>query len=101
MLPYKQCVDLNSNALPLKPCTLQERLEREYNLDLVTTAPTVVYKCLVSDGSEVTVNSPADLPEATKRDSISEPYVRCGGKTPLLYTAWRQEAEWAWAGSAS
>lgn len=55
---------------------MQERLEREYNLDLVTTAPTVVYKCMVSDGTELTVNSPADLPEATKRDSISEPYVR-------------------------
>jgi GTP-binding protein LepA len=55
---------------------LQERLEREYNLDLVTTAPTVVYKCMQSDGVEITVNSPGDLPEATKRDSISEPYVR-------------------------
>lgn len=55
---------------------LQERLEREYNLDLVTTAPTVVYKCMQSDGVELTVNSPGDLPEATKRDSISEPYVR-------------------------
>ena len=66
---------------------LQERLEREYNLDLVTTAPTVVYKCMQSDGVEITVNSPGDLPEATKRDSISEPYVRyyyCFYSTPCV-----------------
>lgn len=63
-------------CLPAYPSP-QERLEREYNLDLVTTAPTVVYKCMTTDGNELTVNSPADLPEATKRNSISEPYVRC------------------------
>eukprot|EP00877_Chromochloris_zofingiensis_P012540 jgi/Chrzof1/753/Cz01g27120.t1 len=64
---------------------VQERLEREYNLDLITTAPTVVYKCTISDGTEVTVNSPADLPEATKRQSISEPYVRLEMVTPKVY----------------
>lgn len=64
---------------------LQERLEREYNLDLVTTAPTVVYKTLTNTGEELTVNSPGDLPEATKRQNISEPYVRLEMVTPTEY----------------
>jgi GTP-binding protein LepA len=64
---------------------LQERLEREYNLDLVTTAPTVVYKTLTTDGQEMSVNSPGDLPEATKRENISEPYVRLEMVTPAEY----------------
>jgi GTP-binding protein LepA len=64
---------------------LQERLEREYNLDLVTTAPTVVYKTLTTDGEELTVNSPGDLPDATKRQNISEPYVRLEMVTPAEY----------------
>jgi translation elongation factor EF-4 len=44
-------------------CPPQERLEREYNLDLITTAPTVVYKCVTTDGTELTINSPGDLPD--------------------------------------
>ncbi|WIA42476.1 hypothetical protein OEZ86_008468 [Tetradesmus obliquus] len=64
---------------------VQERLEREYNLDLVTTAPTVVYKTLTNTGEELTVNSPGDLPEATKRQNISEPYVRLEMVTPTEY----------------
>ncbi|KAF6260190.1 GTP-binding protein lepa [Scenedesmus sp. NREL 46B-D3] len=64
---------------------VQERLEREYNLDLVTTAPTVVYKALTTDGEELAVNSPGDLPEATKRQHISEPYVRLEMVTPAEY----------------
>lgn len=43
----------------------QERLEREYNLTLITTAPTVIYKCITTDGQELTVNSPADLPDVS------------------------------------
>jgi len=64
---------------------VQERLEREYNLDLITTAPTVVYKCITTDGQELTINSPADVPEASKRESISEPYVRLEMVTPKEY----------------
>ncbi|KAF8063840.1 GUF1-like protein [Scenedesmus sp. PABB004] len=64
---------------------VQERLEREYDLDLVTTAPTVVYRALLTDGTEVTVNSPGDLPEPTKRQSLSEPYVRLEMVTPTDY----------------
>lgn len=56
---------------------VQERLEREYDLDLIITAPTVVYKCMMTDGEEVTVDNPCNLPDAARRESISEPYVRC------------------------
>ena len=55
---------------------VQERLEREYDLDLIITAPTVVYKCMMTDGEEVTVDNPCNLPDAARRESISEPYVR-------------------------
>merc|ERR1719183_385086 len=54
----------------------QTRLEREYDLDLIATAPTVVFKCVRTDGVEGVVDSPAKLPEASKRESVSEPYVR-------------------------
>jgi len=64
---------------------VQERLEREYDLDLITTAPTVVYKCLLTDGSEVVINSPADLPDGAKRQNIQEPFVRLEMVTPTDY----------------
>jgi GTP-binding protein LepA len=61
---------------------VQERLEREYNLDLITTAPTVVYRARCTDGTEKTVNCPSDLPDATKREGIDEPYCRLEMVTP-------------------
>jgi GTP-binding protein LepA len=57
---------------------VQERLEREYNLDLITTAPSVVYKVHLSDGEVLDIANPADLPDASKRDFIEEPYVKLG-----------------------
>ena len=66
-------------------CHVQERLEREYNLDLVTTAPTVVYKCLTTKGEELTINSPADVPDASQREWMAEPYVRLEMVTPKEY----------------
>jgi len=54
------CGDVQNPAAPP-----QERLEREYNLQLITTAPTVIYKCVTADGEELMVNSPADLPEVS------------------------------------
>ncbi len=56
---------------------VQERLEREYDLDLIITAPTVVYKCAKTDGTEIIVDNPSKLPDAAYRDSISEPFCRC------------------------
>jgi hypothetical protein len=72
---------------PHRPSPAQERLEREYDLDLITTAPTVVYKCVTTDGTEMVINSPGDLPDATKRESISEPYVRLEMVTPKVGVA--------------
>ena len=60
----------------------QERLEREYNLSLITTAPSVIYKVYKTDGSTVEIDNPAELPAAQYRDYIEEPYVRINIFTP-------------------
>ena len=60
----------------------QERLEREYNLSLITTAPSVIYKVHKTDGSVVEIDNPAELPAAQYRDYIEEPYVRVNIFTP-------------------
>ncbi|TAG76201.1 MAG: elongation factor 4, partial [Burkholderiales bacterium] len=54
---------------------IQERLEREYDMDLVTTAPTVVYQVLLRDGSVVDVDNPAKLPDLSKIEEIREPII--------------------------
>jgi GTP-binding protein LepA len=54
---------------------IQERLEREYDLDLITTAPTVVYEVVQSDGTVVNVDNPANLPETTQIREIREPII--------------------------
>lgn len=54
---------------------IQERLEREYNLNLITTAPTVVYHVYKKDGDMVEVDSPVDLPEVTEIETIEEPFI--------------------------
>ncbi|MDR2660735.1 MAG: translation elongation factor 4 [Lactobacillaceae bacterium] len=54
---------------------VQERLEREFDLDLVTTAPSVTYHVLLTDNSIIDVSNPSDMPEATKIKEIQEPYV--------------------------
>ncbi len=64
---------------------IQERLEREYGLDLITTAPSVVYRCEMVDGSEFELSNPGDLPDADRRLSVSEPYVRCTVHTPAKF----------------
>ena len=55
---------------------VQERLEREYDLDLIVTAPSVIYKVNMADGSTVMVDNPATLPDPQARESIEEPYVK-------------------------
>jgi GTP-binding protein LepA len=54
---------------------IEERLEREYNLDLVTTAPSVIYKVHMSNESTVDVHNPADMPDVSKILSIEEPWI--------------------------
>lgn len=63
----------------------QERLEREYNLDLVTTAPSVVYRVYKTNGEMVEIDNPANLPPAQVRDYIEEPYVKVQIITPNEY----------------
>ena len=54
---------------------VQERLEREYNLELITTAPTVVYEIVRKDGNVIFIDNPADLPDPSAIDEIKEPYI--------------------------
>jgi GTP-binding protein LepA len=63
----------------------QERLEREFGLDLITTAPTVAYRVSLTDGSTIEIDSPAKLPEAGHVETISEPYIVATIHTPTDY----------------
>jgi len=64
---------------------IQERLEREYDMDIVVTAPSVVYKILKPDGSEELIDTPAKLPDPSTFDEIFEPYVQIEMITPSEY----------------
>ncbi|KAF2943158.1 translation factor GUF1 homolog, chloroplastic [Oryza sativa Japonica Group] len=64
---------------------VQERLEREYNLNLIITAPSVVYHVNLADGETVECSNPSLLPEPGKRRSIEEPYVKIDMLTPKEY----------------
>lgn len=55
---------------------IQERLEREYDIDLITTAPSVVYRVYTTKGEMIEVDNPANMPEPQQRDKIEEPYVK-------------------------
>ncbi len=64
----------------------QERLEREYDLPLVTTAPSVIYHVHKTNGEMVAIDNPANLPEPQYRDYIEEPYVKVQIIAPNEYT---------------
>lgn len=64
---------------------VQERLEREYDLDLVTTAPNVTYRIVATDGSEIEVDNPAKWPNASRIAAVKEPFVRVSVITPKDY----------------
>jgi GTP-binding protein LepA len=64
---------------------IQERLEREYDLDLITTAPTVVYEVVLNNGDLLYVDSPAKLPAVNDLDEIREPIARCNILVPAEY----------------
>lgn len=64
---------------------IQERLEREYNLTLITTAPSVNYRVFKTNGEELWVDNPANLPDATVIDHIEEPYVKATTIVPKDY----------------
>ncbi|MFW5967268.1 MAG: translation elongation factor 4 [Persicimonas sp.] len=64
---------------------IQERLEREYDLDLITTAPSVVYHVFTSDGEVLEVENPSELPDPNDIEVIEEPYVRATVHVPPDY----------------
>lgn len=64
---------------------IQERLEREYGLTLITTAPSVIYRVTKTDGSVIMVDNPALLPEPNYREMIEEPYVLASIMVPNEY----------------
>ncbi|HAY6382794.1 TPA: elongation factor 4 [Staphylococcus aureus] len=64
---------------------IQERIEREFDIELIATAPSVIYQCILRDGSEVTVDNPAQMPDRDKIDKIFEPYVRATMMVPNDY----------------
>ena len=63
----------------------QERLEREFGLNLITTAPTVIYEVSLTDGSSITIDSPSKLPDLARVESIAEPYVKTTIHVPSEY----------------
>ncbi|WP_409361370.1 translation elongation factor 4 [Bartonella heixiaziensis] len=64
---------------------IQERLEREFNLDLIATAPSVVYRMNMNDGTVKELHNPADMPDIVKISSIEEPWIRATIMTPDNY----------------
>ena len=64
---------------------IQERLEREYNLDLIATAPSVVYQVTTIKGETMLVDNPSRLPDPAQREKIEEPYVQLDMITPEVY----------------
>ena len=61
---------------------IQERLEREYQLNLITTAPSVIYRVYTTDGNMIEVDNPANLPDPTVIDHIEEPFVKANIMLP-------------------
>jgi len=64
---------------------IQERLEREFDLDLIATAPSVVYRMHLTDGTLKELHNPADMPDPVKIDTIEEPWIRATIMTPDEY----------------
>ena len=64
---------------------IEERLEREFDLDLVTTAPSVIYKVIKTNGEEITVDNPSHLPQPTEIETIEEPIVKAEIYSPPEY----------------
>jgi GTP-binding protein LepA len=64
---------------------IQERLEREFNLELITTAPSVIYKIKKTDGAEVTIDNPLNYPDPSEIETAEEPFVAASVITPTAY----------------
>ncbi|WP_280768519.1 translation elongation factor 4 [Salipaludibacillus daqingensis] len=64
---------------------IQERIEREFNIDLITTAPSVVYEVFQTDGETLRIDNPSEMPEAQKIEYVLEPYVKAEVMVPNEY----------------
>jgi len=64
---------------------IQERIEREFKIDLITTAPSVIYHVIMTDGTEIKVDNPSNMPDPQKIDRIEEPYVKATMMAPNDY----------------
>jgi GTP-binding protein LepA len=64
---------------------IQERLEREFNLDLIATAPSVIYKIKLRNGQEIEIHNPVDMPDVMRIEEINEPWIRATILTPDDY----------------
>jgi GTP-binding protein LepA len=64
---------------------IQERLEREFDLDLITTAPSVIYQHHMTDGTMLKLHNPADMPDVTYIDHIEEPWIKATIMVPDEY----------------
>ena len=64
---------------------IEERLDREFDLDIITTAPSVAYRINMTDGSQITLHNPADMPDVTQIKSIEEPWVKATMLVPDTY----------------
>ena len=64
---------------------IQERIEREFNLDIITTAPSVIYKVIKTDGTQLDLTNPTNLPPASEIDYMEEPIVKVDIITPSEY----------------
>ena len=64
---------------------IRERLEREFNLDLITTAPSVVYDIHLTDGTQIELHNPADMPDPVRVDHIEEPWIKATIMAPDEY----------------
>ncbi|MDN6195315.1 MAG: translation elongation factor 4, partial [Atopostipes suicloacalis] len=64
---------------------VQERLEREFNIDIITTAPSVIYEVEKTDGEEVEVSNPSEMPDVVEIEKIYEPFVKTTVSTPNDY----------------
>lgn len=64
---------------------IQERIEREFKIDLITTAPSVIYHVVMTNGTEINVDNPSNMPDPQKIDRVEEPYVKATMMTPNDY----------------
>ena len=64
---------------------IQERIEREFNIDIIATSPSVIYEVVLSDGTSVDIDSPSKMPEQTKVSKVLEPFVKTNIYVPSEY----------------